>query len=149
MADTISLDDGQSPILSLLQQAVFQTDMFKYIKGVDTIINSLDKNMRKLTNADEMQRYIHVEIYGVQDDPNNPTKESIEREKFMRRLRMMSKINELPETAIEYYGQDFKTHPEFHFSQDFDNKMKDIEIRLNKFTGSCLKELAKGDEFEI
>lgn len=147
MTDTLDLGDGQSPILSLLQQAVFEDNLFRKLNAVDILISALEPHMAKISNSKEMQRYIHQDIFGysIEDE----SEQDQEKQDFMRKLRLFSKVSDMPETAIEYYGIDFITHPEFHFDNDFDVKLKEINLRLNKFIGILIREYSKGEELEL
>lgn len=135
MTDTLSLDDGQSPILSLLQQAVFEDNVFRKLNAVDILISALDDEISDKKQAKAMKTYLHKEVLSNQE--------------FMRRLHLFSRISDHPETAIAYYGQDFSTHPEFHFNKEFMERLSVINKKLNSFIGTLIKELAKGDEIEI
>lgn len=135
MSELFDLDDGQSPILSLLQQAVFEENILKKLNAVDILISALEPDISNEMKAKDMKRYIHKEVLSNED--------------FMRKLQLFSRISEYPETAIEYFGNDFITHPEFHFEKDFVGKLSEINRKLNHFIGILIKEHSKGEELEI
>lgn len=135
MSDILDLGEGQSPILSLLQQSVFEDNMFKKLNAVDILISGLDSDIAENTNAKSMKVYLHKEV--------------LSNESFMRQLQMFARISDHPETAIEYFGQDFITHPEFHFDRVFINKLATINKKVNHFIGLLIKEYSQGESLEI
>jgi len=126
------MDEGKSPILSLAQQAVFEDNMFRKMNAVDTLISSLEDDVSKKIGAFAMKQYLHKEVLSNED--------------FMRQLQMYARIVDNPETAIEYFGQDYVTHPEFNFDTDFMTKLNHINKQVNHFIGTLIKELAKTEE---
>jgi hypothetical protein len=131
----LDLDEGQSPLLSLLQQAVYEDNLFKKFNAVDILISALDDDLRGITGANKMKLYLHKEVLSNED--------------YMRKLQLFSRIADNPETAIEYFGQDFLTHPEFHFDKAFQTKLSELNKRVNHFIGKLIKELSKGEEIDI
>lgn len=135
MTDILDLGDGQSPILSLLQQSVFEDNMLKKFNAVDILISAFETDIATKSKAKEMKVYLHKEV--------------LSNEQFMRKLQMFSRISDNPETAIEYYGQDFVTHPEFHFNSEFVKKLAIINRKVNHFIGLLIKEYSKGESIEV
>jgi len=135
LTDVLDLDDGQSPILSLLQSAVYEDNILKRLNATDTLISALEDNIADKNQAKLMRKYIHEEVLSNED--------------FMRRLKLFTRIDEHAETSIEYFGQDFLTHPEFHFDKEFISKLSEINKKLNHFIGTLIKEYSRGDQIEL
>lgn len=132
MADILDLGDDKHPLLPLWQQVVFEPDILRKLEAVDSLISALDSNIAQKTNAKALKAYIHKEI--------------LSNENLSRKLELLRRVTEHPETAIEYFGQDYITHPEFHFDSEFWNLLKDVRRRVNIFVGKVLKEMTTGEE---
>jgi len=129
------LDDGPSPLLSLLQQSVFETNILRKLNAVDILISALDPDLAIDTKAMQMKEYLHDEIL------SNDT--------YTRQLQLFTRISEHPETAIEYYSTDYITHPEYHYDAKFAAKLQEVNKKVNHFIGVLIKELSRGEEIEL
>lgn len=135
MAEALPLDEQQSPLPSILQQCVFEDNIFRKLQAVDILISALDDDMLKKIKGIKMKNWLHTNF--------------INNVEFMRQLRLHSKVGEHPETSIEYYGQDFLTHPEFVFDAKFVETLTDLDKKLNHFIGKLLKEFSKTEDITL
>lgn len=134
--ESFLLDEGNGSItISLLQTIFTQDNMFLKLNQMDTCLSALDEKLVKETNAHIFKKWLNEKFL---KDTN-----------FIRQLKIYSKINENTETALEYFGQDFISHPEFAFDKDFEKKLAYLNKQINHFTGKLLKELTKGETLEF
>lgn len=152
MADLLGLDEAQSPLLSILQQVVFEDNFLRKIKAVDILISALEKDtaksirilvevqedgkiVKKKVDAYGFRRYIHQEV--------------LSNDKFRRKVELFARVTDHVETGIEYFGADFITHPEFIYNAEFMSKLAKIERVMHHFVGKLIKEYSKGEEVEF
>ena len=135
MTEDILLDDGKQLIPSLLQQLVFETNIMTRLQAMDTLLSGIDEEMKKQMDVDEFKLWLN----------QNFLKKTL----FMRKLKLYSKINENVETAIEYHGQDYLTHAEFVFNEDFEKEVMHLTRRINSFVGKLIKEYSKGEGIDF
>lgn len=135
MTDQLILDEGKNFIPSLLQQVVFMENLFVKLNAVDTLISSMDNDIIEKTNGKEFRKWLHINY--------------LKNVEFMRQLKIYVRISEQTETALEYFGQDFLTHQEFVFDEEFEKKLSFLNRKLNHFIGTLLRETNKADTFEI
>jgi len=124
----------QSPLLGMVQQIVFNDNLLHKLKATDVVINALDEETKKRTNANAFQKYIHS-LFGD--------------EEFMRRFTYIASIKSNIETALEYYGQDYLSGQDFEYDAYMEKRLLSVEKKLSNFLGGLLKELSKGFELEI
>lgn len=135
MGDDLLLEEGNNLIPSLLQQLVYESNLMVRLQAIDTLCSAMDDKMEEKFKVLEFKEMLNTEYLSKTD--------------FLRRLKLYSKINENVETAIEYHGQDFITHPEFNFDENFEREVTALSLLINNFTGKLLKEFSKGDSFEL
>lgn len=134
MDDSISLEDR--PIIpTLLTQLVFESNLHRKLNALDVIINACDDNIRQKRKIDEFYKWLHKNFLG--------------NKKFMRKLALQSKIFENIETAIEYFGVDYPTHPEYIYDEEFSEILIELNKKINQFVGLLLKEYALMDSIQI
>jgi hypothetical protein len=133
--EEIILDDGKQLIPSLLQQLVFETNVMTRVQAMDTLLSAVDEKIKENMKTDEFKVWLN----------KNFLKKSV----FMRKLKLYSKINENVETAIEYHGQDYLTHTEFVFNEEFEKEVMMLTRRINNFTGKLIKEFSKGESINF
>lgn len=131
MADEIILDEGKQLVPSLLQQVVFEDNVSVRLQATDTLLSALDEDIKKKLETQKFKIWLNKEFLKNTD--------------FMRQLKLYSKINENVETAIEYHGQDYLTHQEFVFNEDFEKRVMLLTRRLNSLIGKLIKEFSKGE----
>ena len=137
----IPIDDDGTPLLQLLQQVVFEKNMFSKFTATEILINSLEKKVAEKTKALEIKKFIEKNVYEV----DKPT----EKRTFLRKLSLISTIQENTETAIEYFGKDHITHEEFYYDPKINAKITAINRVLNNFIGTLIKELSKTTDIKI
>lgn len=127
----LELDEGQSPLLGLLNQVVFSDNLYQRMRVTDIIIYALDDDVKEDTDSATFQRYLHKYFSD---------------KKFMRQLSYYSMVKNNIETSIEYFGQDYISTPDYHFNAEFEELVAIIEKKLAKFLGSVIKALQEGTE---
>lgn len=135
MVEPLGLEEAQSPLLSLLQQIVFEDNFLRKIKAVDILISALDDDIKTATNAMQMKKYLHQEV--------------LSNDEFRRKVELFARVCDNVETGIEYFGQDFITHPEFNYSPEFMGKLSQIEKKVHHFVGKLIKEYSAGEEIQF
>lgn len=135
MADDFNIDEGSNPLLPLIQNLVFEENLSKRLNALDIILGSIDTETGKIVGCVAFKRYLRQNY--------------ITNLKFMRKLRLYSKIQENIETSIEYCGDDFISHPEYIFDDDFEKSAKKLELLMNNFIGRLLKYYTKTDIIEF
>jgi len=128
-------DEGRDLIPSLLQQLVYEPNISLRLQALDTLLNGIKKEI-----SDKMKVRVFDEWL---------RKKYLNNTQFMRQLKLYSKINENVETAIEYHGQDYITHAEYVFNDEFENQVMELTKAINTFVGMLLKEYAKGESIEF
>ncbi len=131
----LNLDtEGTNPLQSIIHQIVFEPNIQKKLDGLGVVLNALDENMYDAIDGEEFKKYL----------------DSIFSDRlFMRKLNYTSKISDVPELHLEYYGKDFLSNPEFNFNEHFENRVSEIRKRIRIFLGNLLKEFNKGESFEM
>lgn len=117
-------------VVSMLQNIAFETNLYKKLHAVDVVCSALDDETAKSVNAKEFKNHIN--------------KEYLLNKKFIRKLKLISMLENYPETSIELSAQDYITHPEFHYDEKIHDKIAYLNRLINHFTGKCMKELNKG-----
>ncbi len=127
-------NEESNPIHNLLTNCIFQDNLLIKMRVTDTIINSLDSDIKTKTKANIFKKF-------MQDIFND-----IE---FMRKFEYNAQLKSNIETSIELLGFDYLSEPEFHFNNDFEKKLSEIHNKLSIFHGALLKELNKGNSIEL
>jgi hypothetical protein len=135
MVEELMLDEGKQLIPSLLQQLVFETNVMTRLQAMDTLLSGMDEELKHKLKTDEFKLWL--------------SKHFLKKSDFMRQLKLYSKINENVETAIEYHGQDYITHSEFVFNEEFEKKVMILTRRINNFVGKLIKEYSKGEKVQF
>ena len=135
MVDQLIMDEGNQIIPSLLNQLVYEENIMKRLQAMDTLCSACDEG-------------IDVKLK-VKDFKEEIRKKYLSKVDFLRRLKLYSKINDNVETAIEYHGQDYITHPEYIFDDEFEIKITELNKKINSFVGELLKEFARGESIEF
>jgi len=126
--------DGDSKgdrLYSLLLALTFETNFFKRIQGLEVIFGMIDEKLGKTVDIDEFKEFLI---------------EYTENKDFMRKTRMVSTMEETPETCLELYGFDYISSPDFQFDESFMNKRRIIEKRINTFIGELIKESSSKED---
>lgn len=131
----LQIDDGNSPLPQMLQQIAFEENIYKKMQAVDVICSSLSSKISKKVKGTQFKKWLN-ESY-------------LENTDFIRKLKLISKLEAYPETAIELSSLDFVTHPEFHYDEDFQNAVTELNKQLNHFIGKCIRELSKGNSINF
>lgn len=126
--------DKSDIIPKLIQELMFEDNIIRRLNGTQVLLNAIDENIGDALGIKKEQAWLNTIIDNTQ---------------LMRKIRFITKIIEVPETALELYGQDYYSHPEFYFDANFHKRITDINKRISKILGSVLKEYTKGEEFEI
>lgn len=134
MSDPL-LDQPVSSIPTLLQSATVQDNLLLKLNMVDTILNAVDDDMAKRLNTERLKRYLHSSYL---DDTE-----------FMRRLKQYSTMMSHTELALELLGQDYLSHPEFSWDEEFEQVIGNLNKELNRIVGMLLKEYTKGESIEF
>jgi hypothetical protein len=135
MADPLLDGQQQNSIPSILQTLIFQENLLLKLNAVDTVLNALDDKVAATISAKKLKGYLHRNYL---DDIS-----------FMRNLKRYSKLTENTELAMEYFGQDFLSHPETAFDEEFEATLATLNKRLNRIIGLLLKEYQKGEDIEF
>lgn len=135
MTEDLMLDDGDQLIPSLLKLLVYEDNVMKRLQAMDTLCSAIEEDISEMLGVKKFKKHLN-------DKYLNDIL-------FLRKLKLYSKMNENVETAIEYHGQDYLTHPEFIFDLQFEKEVNKLTKAINEFTGQLLKEYSKGDTIEI
>jgi len=135
MVNSIEIGEGEELIPALLKQMVYEDNVMKRLQAMDTLLSAIDEDIAKKLKTKEFKKELNVSYL---DDVI-----------FIRKLKLYSKMNENVETAIEYLGEDYVTHPEFIFDEKFEVKVNILNKKINNFTGNLLKEYSMGDSIEF
>jgi len=135
MPQDLILDDGNQIIPSLLNQLVYEENIMRRLQAMDTLCSACDEKIDMKLKVKEFKTELR--------------KKYLSRVNFLRRLKLYSKINDNVETAIEYHGQDYITHPEYIFDDDFEVEITELNKKINSFVGELLKEFARGESIEF
>jgi len=131
----MQLDEtGTNPLLSVVNQIIFESNLQKKLEATDTLINALDEDMLKKTDAKQYQIFLHKMF----DD-----------EEFMRQLNYNAQLKENIETSQEYYARDYMSSPDYAYDYKFEKKITHIKKKQQQFLGAILRELTKGVTFEV
>lgn len=134
MADALSYEDKKQVIPEILHSIVFEENIFKKLNAVDVVVNALEDDVAHQVNAKQFKQWLH--------------KQFIDNDKFMRRLNLYSKMNDNVETALELFGSDYVTHPEFMYDEQFFSTINTLHKRINEFIGRLLKEFHASESIE-
>lgn len=129
------LEDSKEFIPSLLQQLVYESNIFVRLQAMDTLLSAIDDDMARKLEVAKFKKWLNHKY--------------LKRVDFMRQLKLYSKINDNVETSIEYHGQDYLTHSEYIFNEDFENEVMELSKYINHYVGKLLKEFAKGEAIEF
>lgn len=132
--DDFSLTEPNQLLPSIIQQLVFEDNLLRKMNGIDTLLSALDDDLAHKIDAQGYKKWLHVFLGDMA---------------FMRQLSLHCKVCEIPETALELYGSDYLTHPEFQFDEDFNKKVVAINKKLSAMLGHILKEFNTMDMLEI
>ena len=116
---------------SVVQQIIFEDNLLKKLKATDVIINALENNIKLKVGAGKFQKYVHT-LFADKE--------------FIRKLTNLALMKSHVETALEYSGFDYISNPDYHYDEDMENRIIDIEKKLSVFLGNVLKEMSKGME---
>jgi len=131
--DIGSLEEGGGiQLIDMLKVLTFESNFFKRLQALEVIAQMVDDDIKNIVDFDLFFNLI--------------TKYT-EDEKFMREAKRISIIEDNVETALEYYGRDYVSTPEFDYNEDFQGKRAIIDKQINQFVGKLLKELNEGDDF--
>lgn len=131
----LMLDEGEPIIPSLLKLLVYEDNVMKRLQAMDTLCSAIDEDISKKLKIKEFKKELNEKYM---DDLI-----------FLRKLKLYSKMNDNVETAIEYHGEDYSTHPEFIYDVEFEKEINILTKNINNFVGKLLKEFAKGDSIDI
>lgn len=121
-------DSGKEEnLFRMLQMLTFETNFFKRIQALEVINNMLEDNLKDDNFEKFMKKFT--------DDPI-----------FMRKARLISIMEESTETALEYYGYDYISTPDFEFDERFQAKRRTIDKKINEFCGRLMKEISKEED---
>lgn len=135
MADEdFNLSEPNQLLPSIIQQLVFEDNILRKMNGIDTLLSALDDDLAKKINAQQYQKWLHSFLENID---------------FVRKLSLHCKVCEIPETALELYGTDYLTHPEFQFDEEFNKKVVLINKKLSEILGHILREFNTMDSFDI
>jgi len=127
------MDDSGSEdkLFRMLQMLTFETNFFKRIQALEIILKMMDDNLSKEVKADSFDKF--MKKYTNDSD-------------FMRKTMLVSTMEDNVETALEYYGFDYISSPDFAFDEDFFKTRRMIDQKINEFTGLVMKELNKEED---
>jgi len=128
-------DEDRSPVINLLQDIAREESTLKRLRMVETVCSALPVDIAKKMQASRFRKHIGDNY--------------LHNHKFIRRLKLISRLESHPETAIELAGEDFITHPEFAYNEEFHGKIAQLDSLISDFTGKCMKNLSGASEVEI
>lgn len=135
MEEGILLDEGNNLIPSLLSQLVFEENIMRRLRAINTITKAVD---------DEISKKLKIDIFNIVLN-----QKYLKDVSFLRRLKLYSKINENIETSIEYHGTDYITHQEYIFDEDFEKQIEELSSMIDNFVGKLIKEYSKGESIDF
>lgn len=129
-------ENDKSILQSLILRTASEQNIWIKIQQTHIIIKALDSDIYHKTRADAISKYLQR------------IKADIE---FIRKIRYYSIMMQDPESALEYYGVDYVTHPEYIFDTRFEKRIMGIHDKLDLFIGHLLKEMdmVTGEELVI
>lgn len=122
--------DGMNPLLMFVQNIAVEKNIFNKLENTDTIINSLDDEMKTKVNAIAFQKFIH-KLYA--------------NDEFMRKLEYVSTIKDNVESSLEYFGFDYLSNPDFTYDKAFEEEVREIRKKLSVFYGNLIKEMTTAE----
>jgi len=125
-------EEGDSKLQDMLGSLTFETNFFKRLQALEVIFNMIDIEVAKAVGLYAFKSF----LLAYTDD-----------NKFLRQAKMISIIEENVETALEYYGMDYISTPEFNFDVNFQKERRKIDKKINSFIGLTLKELNQEEDF--
>lgn len=134
--ESFLIDEGNdTTIISIISQLIFETNLYKKLNAIDTLLSSLDDKIAEKSNAAQFKKYLNTNFLLNVD--------------FMRQLGLFSKMEENVETGLELQGQDYISHPEYVFDKEFAETKANLNKQINHFTGKLLRELTKGESLDL
>lgn len=126
------LEEGKGDrLFNLLQSLTFEANFFKRLQALEVIFGMVDDSMGKKVNIDSFKEFL---IEYTEDKP------------FMRKVRMVSTMEDTPETCLELYGFDYISSPDFTFDEEFMHKRRIVEKEINNFIGRLMKESVEEED---
>lgn len=119
-------EEGQNKLEDMLGSLTFETNFFKRLQALEVIFNMIDDDIAEKIDLNSFKLFLSKYI-----DDN----------KFMRQAKMISIIEDNVETALEYYGRDYISAPEFNYDKEFQEIRRIIDKQINNFVGKSLMEL--------
>lgn len=131
--DILSDKQEQPQIVTLIQQAINETNLYKKIRITHTINHAFDTESK-----------VHKDLHKYLD-------KILANTNFMRKLKLNCTIKENDQTAIEYYGKDYLGGDDnLQFDQEFEEILIEIENKVEEYLGFILKEISnKGDGISL
>ena len=99
----LELEQGQNPLYNTLQNIIFSDNLYQKMTMIIVVINPLKKNQKKKTNTEKTKKYIQT-LY--------------KDKKFMHMLKYYSHIQSNTELAVEYFGMDYLSSPDYHYNEE-------------------------------
>jgi len=125
-------DQAGSKLQDMLSLLTFETNFFKRLQALEVVFNMIEDDLGNKVGVLKFKKFLS---------------EYTNSDKFMRQAKLISIIEDNIETALEYYGRDYISTPEFNYDKDFQSKRRKIDTEINKFIGQTLKELATEEDF--
>jgi len=132
--EEFSLSEPNQLLPSIITQLVFEENLLRRLNGTYTLLSALDEDLAIKVNATKHKRWIQQLLNDVL---------------FIRQLSLYSKVVDIPETAIELFGTDYLTHPEFQFDDKFQNRIISINKTLSILIGHILREYNTMGDIEL
>ena len=125
-------DQAGSKLQDMLSSLTFETNFFKRLQALEVVFNMIEDDLGNKVGVSKFKKFLS---------------EYTNSDKFMRQAKLISIIEDNIETALEYYGRDYISAPEFNYDKDFQSKRRKIDTEINKFIGQTLKKLATEEDF--
>jgi len=125
-------EEGQTKLEEMLGSLSYETNFFRRLQILEVVFNMIDDELAEKIDLQSFKMFLGKFI-----DDN----------KFMRKAKMISIIEDNVETALEYHGRDYISAPEFQYDKSFQEKRRIIDKQINNFIGKTLKELNNVEDF--
>lgn len=125
-------EEGSTHLTEMLGSLARDTNLFKRLQMLEVIFNMMDDDVAKKIDMEEFKKFL--EVY-------------TDNHEFMKKAKRISIVEDNVETALEYYGQDYISTPEFNYDEKFQLKRRGIDKKINSFIGKALKELDEEEDF--
>jgi len=117
-------------ILELLKSIIAEENIIKRFQVIEIVLHIMDENTQLKVNAKSFKKLMK-EIYADKE--------------LLQKIKFYCNIIQVPETALEYFGRDYASNPEYSYDPEFNDKIDSINTEINKFIGLVIKQLTDSE----